>query len=144
MINRPGLEIDIDPASIHVGKVSDMVTLLKGYIAAALQASALTGQVYQLYHAINPRTGEDSYKVSSKAESDFVKELITCPQDADILFAQTQNKPRPLPSAVVQVKQRQATIIVSKPDLCDTCIHRLSRTVTNNCSGLRYKNISEI
>ncbi len=143
MINRPGIEINIDPASIHVGEAADMVSLLKAYISAALQASSLTGQIYQLFHAINPRTGEDSYKVNSKAESDFVKETITCPQDADILYAQTNNKPRPLPSAVVQVKQREALVIVSRPDLCDTCIHRLSRAVTNNCSGLRYKNISE-
>lgn len=137
----------IDPASINLtggATVNDLIALLRGYIHAAIEASHVTGQIYYLYHATDPATGLDSYKVSSKTNDEFLKESISCPQDADLLYKQQHNKPRPLPSSLVFLDQqtRKKQVIIARPDLCDSCQHNLHRAVHGHCTGLKYTGLT--
>lgn len=77
----------------------------------------------------------------------FEKGEYQCPRDADGQWENEHGgKPRPFPSIMVTADPRdpdsgRVEIVVSKPSLCDSCVHGLSRKIAGHCIGLRFESL---
>ena len=128
--------INVDPDTIKLKVDFDLKGAIENSIYMAAVAAHKNNKPYILfYEEVN---GEPNYKVESKEWNVFWNMEFTCPQDADLAYLNQFKTHRPVPSASI-IPPGQP--VIAKPNLCDTCEHKLARTLSNNCKGLTYKHI---
>lgn len=79
----------------------------------------------------------------------FEKGEFQCPRDADAEWEAQNKAPRPFPSIMVARDLKdpasgKVSVVVSKPSLCDSCEHSLSRKLKGMCPGLRFTPLQQL
>lgn len=136
----------IDPATLHL--VVDQPFL--EHLEELTQRAVAIAQFQQLIVLIHHQTVEEENTTKEKlvyrthAPEVFHKGLIRCPRDADALWEQQNGKPRYFPSILVEPTQplwSAPAVVVSKPSLCEGCVHYLHRQTAGDCHGLAYQSL---
>lgn len=134
----------IDPSTLHL--VVDQPFL--DHLEELTQRAVAIAQFQQLIVLIHHQSVEEENQVKEKlvyrtyAPENFHKGLIRCPRDADALWEKQNQRPRYFPSILVEPRQplwSAPEVVVSKPSLCEGCVHRLHRATQGDCHGLAYQ-----
>lgn len=132
----------VDPKSIHFKFDFDIKSVIEKSVWMSGMAAQQTGDFYLMN--FEDKDGEPNYKILSKSPEFFWKLPYQCPQDADLAYLKEFSTPRPVPSALAIPPlpgHPEARLVVSKPNLCDTCTHRLSRAINGQCAGKFYESL---
>ncbi len=128
----------IDPRTFHSGTPDHLRFLIQA-------ARAVLGQVGNDDKAIllyeEEKNGAPHYKVHPVDLDQLLAEAsFPCPKAADDEYEKGAGEPRPVPSALVMP---DGNPIVSKPSLCDSCVHSLRRKIHGHCYGQPYTPLEE-
>ena len=141
---------DVDASTIHLTIDAPFRENLEGLIYMARVKARTMNKVVLVYHelqqgavvveGVSPQVHE--VIAVKDFEPDFFNKLVLqCPRAADIEFEEQQKKPRPFPSILVNP---QGKVAVSKPSLCDSCVHRLQKGAFGHCHQLQFTPLAEV
>lgn len=140
---------EIDPEAFFVEVNVPFLEHLEDLVQMGLELARERGKVVLIYQDKEEREtdegvvyGQDVIAYRDYEPDWFAKCTFNCPKDADDSWS-AQNldsaghpKPRPFPSMLITPQQG---LVVSKPSLCEGCVHRVSRGVTGNCHGKAFE-----
>ncbi len=142
---------EIDPETVHlIGVDVPFVEHLQGLGHQALMRARRFNKYVTIHQDVdapeptpeNPEPKAYEALAYRDYEADFFERgYIQCPREADLEFQEQNNRPRPFPSTLVTPTGQ---MVVSKPGLCDGCVHRLQRGVNNHCYGLQFTPLTEL
>jgi hypothetical protein len=125
---------EIDPNTITVqGDYPHLRDLLGGSIREASVQAKRQKAFFRIGY--EERDGGPGIILQEIPHAVFNDALYQCPRAFDI------DEPSPLPTVLVTP---EGDAVVSKPSLCDGCVHRLERGVTGNCYMRRFEALKEI
>lgn len=72
----------------------------------------------------------------------FENKPIQCPRDADAI-AEANGEPKAFPSMLFRPRkhERGVEVVVSRPSLCDECVHKLCRLSQGNCFDKQFERL---
>ena len=151
------LDHEIDPESVHISVNVPFMAHLEDLVQMAVYL-AQRGKVVAISHDQDQVVADDGtvrlvdvigYR---DFEPDwFEKRDLLCPRDADLEWERQQAeagnpRPRPFPSILVKppkIPGAAAQLVVSKPSLCEGCVHWLGRALSGTCVGKAFTPLTE-
>lgn len=149
-ILRP--EETYDPSTIRVVVDAPFMAHLEEMAQRGTQFAA-QGKFAAIYHAhvedVNPLTGKLETRERIVIEDFepwyFKAKAIQCPREADAI-AEANGDPKAFPSMLFRPRAGTDTpeVVVSRPSLCDSCVHRFARGVQGNCFNKQFERLPEV
>lgn len=146
LILRP--DQTFDPATVRVHVDASFLENLEEMCQRAIELAS-RNKYALIYHArvgAEDEHGQPTVRERLVIEDQdpwyFERKPIQCPREADAI-AEANDDPKAFPSMLFRRRKDRlgAEAVVSRPNLCDECIHKVCRLVEGNCFGKQFERL---